>query len=59
MIASLSSGLLESAITIFQRYWQRVNTSVVNVRTKNGIIHILSAGHDFGFSKFTSKYSTQ
>ena len=45
--------------SIFQRYWQRVNTSVVNVRTKNGIIHILSAGHDFGFSKFTSKYSTQ
>lgn len=45
--------------SIFQRYWQRVNTSVVNVRTQNGIIHILSAGHDFGFSKFTSKYSTQ
>jgi hypothetical protein len=45
--------------SIFQRYWQRVNTSVVNVRTKNGIVHILSAGHDFGFSKFTSKYSTQ
>lgn len=45
--------------SIFQRYWQRVNTSVVDQRTKNGIIHILSAGHDFGFSKFTSKYSTQ
>ncbi|MCA5005810.1 hypothetical protein IPZ78_11675 [Sphingobacterium sp. WQ 366] len=45
--------------SIFQRYWQRVNTSVVNVKTKNGIVHILSAGHDFGFSKFTSKYSTQ
>ena len=45
--------------SIFQRYWQRVNTSVVNVRTRNGIIHILSAGHDFGFSKFTSKYSSQ
>lgn len=45
--------------SIFQRYWQRVNTSAVNIRTKNGIIHILSAGHDFGFSKFTSKFSSQ
>lgn len=45
--------------SIFQRYWQRVNTTVVNVTTKNGIIHILSAGHDFGFGKFTSKYSSQ
>lgn len=45
--------------SIFQRYWQRVNTSAVNIRTANGIIHVLSAGHDFGFSKFTSKYSSQ
>lgn len=45
--------------SIFQRYWQRVNTSAVDIRTTNGIIHILSPGHDFGFSKFTSKYSAQ
>ena len=45
--------------SIFQRYWQQVNTSAVNIRTKNGIIHILSAGHDFGFNKFTSKFSSQ
>lgn len=45
--------------SIFQRYWQRINTSAVNIRTSNGIIHVLSAGHDFGFSQFTSKYSSQ
>lgn len=45
--------------SIFQRYWQGINTSAVNIRTKNGIIHILSSGHDFGFNKFTSKYSSQ
>lgn len=45
--------------SIFQRYWQEVNTSAVNIRTKNGIVHILSSGHDFGFNKFTSKFSTQ
>lgn len=45
--------------SIFQRYWQKINTSAVNIRTNNGIIHVLSAGHDFGFNKFTSKYSSQ
>lgn len=45
--------------SIFQRYWQRINTSAVNIRTSNGIIHVLSAGHDFGFGQFTSKYSSQ
>jgi len=45
--------------SIFQRYWQGINTSAVNIKTTNGIIHILSAGHDFGFNKFTSKYSSQ
>lgn len=45
--------------SIFQRYWQRINTSAVDIRTSNGIIHTLSAGHDFAFSKFTSKYSSQ
>lgn len=45
--------------SIFQRYWQRVETSAVNLKTKNGVIHVLSAGHDFGFSKFTTKFSTQ
>ena len=45
--------------SIFQRYWQQVNTSAVNIRTKNGIIHILSVGHDFGFGKFTINFSSQ
>lgn len=37
--------------SIFQRYWQESNTSVVNIRTTNGRLHILSPSHNFGFSK--------
>jgi len=37
--------------SIFQRYWQESNTSVVNVKTTNGTVHILSPSHNFGFSK--------
>lgn len=43
--------------SIFQRYWQNINTSAVNIKTKNGVIHVLASGHDFGFNKFTSKFS--
>jgi len=43
--------------SIFQRYWQNINTSSVNIKTTNGVIHVLSSGHDFGFNKFTSKFS--
>lgn len=45
--------------SIFQRYWQRINTTAVNIYTSNGIIHILSPGHDFGFGKFTQKFSQE
>ncbi|UIR55387.1 fasciclin domain-containing protein [Sphingobacterium sp. SRCM116780] len=37
--------------SIFQRYWQESNTSVVNIKTTNGTVHILSPSHNFGFSK--------
>lgn len=43
--------------SIFQRYWQNINTSAVDIRTRNGIIHVLSSGHDFGFNKFAAKFS--
>jgi len=43
--------------SIFQRYWKRVNTMSVDLRTRNGIIHVLSPSHDFGFNKLTTKFS--
>lgn len=43
--------------SIFQRYWKTVNTASVNLRTKNGVIHVLDSGHDFGFNKLTTKFS--
>ncbi|WP_293912904.1 MULTISPECIES: hypothetical protein [unclassified Sphingobacterium] len=43
--------------SIFKRYWQTTTTTAVNLKTTNGVIHFLSASHDFGFNKFTSKFS--
>lgn len=43
--------------SIFQRYWQNINTNSVDIRTKNGVIHVLASGHDFGFNKFAAKFS--
>lgn len=43
--------------SIFQRYWQNINTTAVDIRTTNGVIHVLSSGHDFGFNKFAAKFS--
>lgn len=37
--------------SIFQRYWQESATSVVNIRTHNGMLHVLAPSHNFGFSK--------
>ncbi|AIM35709.1 hypothetical protein KO02_02715 [Sphingobacterium sp. ML3W] len=37
--------------SIFQRYWQESSTSVVNIRTTNGRLHILVPSHNYGFSK--------
>jgi len=37
--------------SIFIRYWQESVTSVVNIRTTNGMVHVLVPSHNFGFSK--------
>lgn len=34
---------------IFYRYWVRVNTITVDIKTSNAVIHVLPPGHDFGF----------
>ncbi len=43
--------------SIYQRYWNSTTTATVDFRTKNGIIHTLTARHDFGFGKLTSYLS--
>lgn len=58
-VATNASGYLNGgpkAITfsdpknsIFTRNWTRVNTITVDIKTANGIIHLLPPGHDFGF----------
>lgn len=35
--------------SIFYRYWVRVNTQTVDIKTSNAIVHLLPPGHDFGF----------
>lgn len=43
--------------SIFERYWNTINTKAVNIHTKNGVIHILSPNHDFGFGKLPQKFT--
>ncbi|MGN6402114.1 MAG: fasciclin domain-containing protein [Flavisolibacter sp.] len=35
--------------SIFTRYWVRVNTITVDIKTSNAIVHLLPPNHDFGF----------
>lgn len=35
--------------SIFYRYWVRVNTITVDIKTGNAVVHVLPPGHDFGF----------
>lgn len=35
--------------SIFVRYWVRVNTITVDIKSNNAVIHLLPSGHDFGF----------
>lgn len=37
--------------SIFERYWEKSVTNSVNIHTNNGIIHILTPSHNFGFGK--------
>lgn len=35
--------------TPFEVFWVTTKTQIVNVKTSNGVVHVLSSGHDFGF----------
>lgn len=43
--------------SIFHLYWVRTNTVSINVRTNNGLVHMLTSGHDFGFNKFITAFN--
>lgn len=36
--------------------WDRSESQTIDIKTKNGYIHILNAGHEFGFSKLISQF---
>jgi hypothetical protein len=41
--------------SIFERYWVTTYTTSVNVHTNNGLVHLLSGGHEFGFGEFSGR----
>ncbi|TJZ59734.1 hypothetical protein FAZ15_12585 [Sphingobacterium olei] len=43
--------------SIYQRYWNSTTTATVDFKTENGIIHTLTARHEFGFGKLTAYLS--
>lgn len=40
--------------TIFQRFWISTTTTSVNIHVNNGIVHIISGQHEFGFGAISS-----
>jgi len=41
--------------SIFERYWVTTYTTSVNIHTDNGVVHLLSPGHEFGFGEFSRR----
>lgn len=41
--------------SIFEKYWENSTTNAVNIKTKNGVVNILSPLHDYGFNEFVSR----
>lgn len=41
--------------SIFIRYWERTPTNAVNIKINNGIINVVSPGHDYGFGDFVTR----
>jgi len=41
--------------SIFERYWVTTYTTSVNIYTNNGLVHLLSGGHEFGFGEFSGR----
>jgi len=41
--------------SVFKRNWITTETSSLNVKTDNGIVHVINADHVFGFNQFVSQ----
>ena len=52
------SEVIEFANTkrsLFVKNWSKTTTTSVNIKTKNGIVHLLRPDHVFGFDEFVSR----
>lgn len=41
--------------SIFVKFWERTQTVAVNIKAKNGIVHMVAPGHVFGFNEFVKR----
>lgn len=48
-------NFINTNLSEFTRDWVSTSTSSSNIKTNNGIVHIIEAGHIFGFNKFISR----
>lgn len=45
----------DTKYSTFTQNWTRTTTQGINIKTNNGVIHVLSNNHEFGFSEFLIK----
>ncbi|TDQ06364.1 carbohydrate-binding protein [Pedobacter metabolipauper] len=65
LTSSTSSGYLgggpqyiildDTKQSIFNRNWVSTNTGSINIKTTNGVVHIVEPNHVFGFDEFVSR----
>lgn len=48
--------LSDKNYTQLEEVWDRSETQAIDIRTNNGYIHVLSNGHEFGFSKLIANF---
>ncbi len=41
--------------SIFTRFWASTTTGSIDIKTKNGIVHVVDPNHVFGFDEFVSR----
>lgn len=51
----MTMNFADTRKSVFKRNWITTETSSLNVKTDNGIVHVVAADHVFGFNKFVSQ----
>ena len=41
----------------FSMYWTIAQSQAVNIKTNNGVVHILGNSHEFGFGEFLTRFN--